>query len=108
MSRVLGKNLQIELIEHFPSNSKKELEKREGEIQLQYKEQIVNKCISGQTKKEYKKRNKEVIDGCYKRYRENNVEKIKEEKKKWNENNKERIKEYNRLYQLKLKEKGSA
>ena len=106
-SRELGKNLQIELIENYPCKSRKELNKREGEIQREHLGQIVNVCIAGRTMAEYKKDHPELVNDINTKYKANNEQKVKDEKKKWNENDKEHIKEYNRLYQLKLKEKRS-
>jgi hypothetical protein len=52
----------IELIEDFPSGSRKELERREGELILKHKDNVVNKNVAGRTKKEtkaeYYKKNK--------------------------------------------------
>lgn len=51
----------IELLEKFPCNSKMELERREGELIRQYKNDCVNKCILGRTIEEWKEDNKEQI-----------------------------------------------
>lgn len=48
----------IELIEMFPCNSKEELNRREGEI-IRATENCVNRCIAGQTQKEYNATHKE-------------------------------------------------
>jgi hypothetical protein len=42
----------IELIEDFPCNSKKELNRREGH-HIRNTENCVNKCVAGRTKKEW-------------------------------------------------------
>lgn len=44
---------KIELIEVFPCENRKELEKREGYYQLLHKNEIVNICQAGRTKAEY-------------------------------------------------------
>jgi hypothetical protein len=43
----------IEWVENFPCNSKKELNRREGQIQRENKGKCVNLKIAGQTKKEF-------------------------------------------------------
>lgn len=45
----------IELIEEFPCKNRMELRKREGEIQRQHKDEIVNKREEGRTKKQWAK-----------------------------------------------------
>jgi hypothetical protein len=45
----------IELIENYPCNNKEELCKREGELIRQFKDNIVNKRIEGNTKEQYRK-----------------------------------------------------
>jgi hypothetical protein len=42
----------IELIEDFPCSSKKELSRREGELILKHKDNVVNERIAGRTRKE--------------------------------------------------------
>jgi len=74
----------IELLEDYPCNSKRELEKREGELIRQHKQFCVNCNIVGRTAKEY---------------REDNKEEIKEKKKIYFQKNKERIKQ-NSKYRL--------
>jgi exonuclease VII large subunit len=77
----------IELIENFPCNSKKELNKREGQ-HIRNDENCVNKQIAGRTQKEH------YID---------NKERILEEKKIYQINNKEQILKQKKLYYLKKK-----
>lgn len=96
----------ISLLHNFPCNSKKELEREEGRVQLNHKntddlENIVNKDIAGRTRKEYRVDNKESIKEIQKEYRENNKEKQKE----YVENNKEKLKEYKKEYREKNKER---
>lgn len=69
-------NCKIELIEYYPCNSKLELEKREGELQREYKEFIVNRKISGRTQQEHYEDNKERIKERVKKYSEKNKDKI--------------------------------
>lgn len=88
-------NYQIEMIEQYPCNNKKELDRREGEIikdaKLNGGGQCVNKNIPGRTIKEYYEKyyydnlEKELARG--KKYRENNFEKIKVRGKKYREDN---------------------
>ena len=88
----------IELIENFPCNSKIELNKREGELQRQYKNDIVNRQIVGRTREEYAEDHKEHIAEYQKEYREDNKEHIveyqKEYRKQHYEDNKEPMAEY--------------
>jgi hypothetical protein len=79
-------DVKIELIEYFPCNDRNELNKREGELMRQHKDQIVNKKIAGRTQEEYKN---------------DNLEKIKEYKKQYDEHNKEHI------YDIKNKDRRS-
>lgn len=83
-------NCKIELIELFPCNSKLELIKREGEIQRENKEFIVNTRIECRTLKEYYQDNKIIID---------------EKNKEWIKNNKEKHDEYVKQYYLENKDK---
>lgn len=66
----------IELYENYPCNSKKELERREGQVIREIG--TINKNIAGRTKKEYREENVEMVKKWYKKYNDNNVEKIKE------------------------------
>jgi hypothetical protein len=52
---------EIELIELYPCESKTELERREGEIQLENRNIIVNKNIAGRTSEEYYAEHKDRI-----------------------------------------------
>lgn len=70
----------IELLEEFPCENRMQLVKREGEIQRERKNDIVNRCIAGRTQKEYYNEN---IKQCLKtrnEYRIKNADKIKEYK----------------------------
>ena len=60
----------IELICDYPCDSKKELERKEGEIQRET--DCINKKIAGRTDKEYRDDNKDKIKKKDKIYRENN------------------------------------
>ena len=64
----------IELIEDCPCNSKKELERREGELQLQFIDVIVNKVIAGRTQKQYREANKDEISKQRKAYYKEHTE----------------------------------
>ena len=106
----------IELIEDFPCKSKRELEKREGQLQRQYKNDIVNHYYAHNTfeqKKEYHKEynkeyyecNKEQIVEQVKKYYESNKEQILEKQKQYSEANKEKITEQKKQYHESNKEK---
>ena len=87
----------IELIENFKCNNRDELNKREGELIRQYKADdnyiVINKCIAGRTKKQY---------------RQENTDKIKEYKKQYYQENTDKIKEYKKQYQQKKKAEAEA
>jgi hypothetical protein len=83
-------NCKIELIEYYPCNSKLELRKREGELQRDNKDFIVNRRIEGRTKKEHYQDNKTIID---------------EKNKEWVKKNKEKNLEYRKQYTLENKDK---
>jgi predicted GIY-YIG superfamily endonuclease len=51
----------IELLEDYNCSNKRELEKREGELIRQHKENVVNKYIAGRNPKEYYIDNKDKI-----------------------------------------------
>jgi len=103
------KQVKIDLIENFPCNSKSELERREGELQIINKEFIVNKNIAGRSReeyyeankdklKEYREANKEKERERGRIYREANGEKVREGKLIYRQDNKEKIKEGKRIY----------
>lgn len=112
---------KIELIELYKCNSKKELERREGIIQRENKENLVNLYIAGRTKKEllneegkrirerdtirYKTNEKRQIE-CQKRakeYVENNRDKVKAYQHQYKVDNKSKAQEYAKQYQEKNK-----
>ena len=108
----------IELLELFPCNSKDELHKREGELQRQYKNEIVNYNIAGRTqkeyyndniehhkenKKEYYNTNKEHILTLQHEYYNNNKEQIKIYQNKYKETHKEQINEYKEDHKEQIK-----
>ena len=84
------KNYTIELIKDFPCNSRKELEREEGQQQLTAMDDenivCINKNIMGRTREEYVEYYKEY----YKEYQENNREQLKEYHKEWYQKNKEK------------------
>jgi hypothetical protein len=94
----------IELIENFPCKSKKELTHREGELQRQFKNEIVNHKIEGRTPQEYYVDNKDVIIDRSKNYRIENIEKVKATQKAHYAENREAICERVKEYSSKNKE----
>jgi hypothetical protein len=70
----------IELLEMYPCTSKEELNKHEGECIRKYKNEVVNKQITGRTNKEYREDNKEGISKQRKQYRDDNKIQIREKK----------------------------
>jgi hypothetical protein len=75
----------IEWVEDFPCNSKKELDRREGQIQRENKQHCVNLCIAGRTKKEHYQTNKDAILQEKKQYYEDNKAVISEKRKEFYE-----------------------
>ncbi len=75
----------ITLIENYPCNNRKELEIREGIIQRQFLDIIVNKKIAGETE------SKEIKDAKQKKYREDHKEYNRQYKKQYQVDNKERL-----------------
>ena len=104
-SRVLFEygNPQIILVEKYPCNDKMELTQRER-FYIENND-CVNKCIPGQTRKEYKEFNKEKIALQKKQYHENNKEHLSVKHNEWLKNNKEHISTYNNEYKKTNKEK---
>lgn len=78
-------NWCIELYEDYPCLNEKELERREGEITLKFKNDnnydCINERIAGRTKQEYYEDNKEKLNEKHKEYYNNNKEKILEKGK---------------------------
>jgi len=69
------------LIESFPCEQKIELERREGEVQLEFKGNgvdLINEYVAGRTKKEWYEQNRELLLEKYKEYYENNRVQINE------------------------------
>jgi hypothetical protein len=83
----------IELLEIFPCNSKKELNKREGQ-HIRSQEKCVNKCIAGRTRLEWENDNKKNIIEYHIKYRDEHQEQIK----KYRDENKEQNLEYQKQY----------
>ena len=71
----------IELVKNVNCNSKKELEKIEGEFIKEQYDRILNKRIEGRTYKEWCEINKDKIKEKDKQYRETHKDKIKDIKK---------------------------
>jgi hypothetical protein len=79
----------IELIQHYPCDTKEELHKREG--QYIRKLNCVNKCVPGRTKKEYYNENKEFVKTIMKKYRDSHKQEKKEYDRKFRIKNLEKI-----------------
>ena len=106
---------KIELIEEYPCENKKELNKREGEVIRENKDKCVNKRIAGRTTKEflkeyqqtqeykdYQKNYRERNKDYYASYRSRNSDKNKEYQKAWRTANTDYFKDY---YQRKKAQK---
>lgn len=79
----------IKLIQEYPCQSKKELERIEGKYQLENK--CVNYRIAGRTDKEWRTFHKERLKGVSKLYRETNHDTIVVKKAKYYADNREEI-----------------
>ena len=89
---------QIELIEDFPCDDKKQLFEREG--YWIKNNNCVNKIIVGRTDKQYYEDNKDKIKEYNKKYHDDNKDKIKQ----YREDNKDKIKQYCEDNKDKIKE----
>ena len=66
----LGMNdVEIELIELCPCNSRAELNRREGELIRLHKDNIVNLFDAGRTRQEYEDANRDYIYNKFKKYK---------------------------------------
>ena len=95
----------IELLENYECKDKNELRRREGELQRDHKDNIVNCRIENRTNKEYYENNKERLNEMRKIYYENNKESINEKSKIYRENNKEKEKKRTKIYHENNKER---
>jgi hypothetical protein len=97
----------IELMELCSCNSKNELDKREGELQREHKDKMVNKNIAGRTHAEYVIDNKEAVDIYQLQYqsvyREENKEKKARAHAQYVIDNKEKLAKYQKEYYAKKK-----
>ena len=94
----------IELIEDFPCENKNQLQKREGELIRENKENCVNCVIPKRTHEEYKIDNKEKVREWKKMSYERNKEKVLKSCKEYREANKDKIKITKQVYQEANKE----
>lgn len=82
-------NVQIELIEEFEFDDKKELERREGEIIKENIDICLNKRVAGRTTKEWMLDNNYDNAAMCKKYREKNLEEIKAQQKEYHAKNRD-------------------
>jgi hypothetical protein len=94
----------IELIEIYPCETKKELCEREG-YHIKISANCVNKNVSGRTRQEYRQANKDKIFEQLKQYYDKNKDKLSEYNKQYLKKNKERLLEYKAQYIANNKEK---
>ena len=92
---------EIVLIENYPCNSRTELELREGELQLQSIDVIVNKNIAGRTKEKYYLDNRERFVQQRAQYYADNTDKIAQ----YRLDNQEKIAQYDAQYRSDNKDK---
>ena len=81
----------IELLEEVNCENRNQLEKREGELIREHKNNCVNKSIAGRTQKEYKTDYKEIITEYNKQYYTDNKGDISKQKKQHYNDNRESI-----------------
>jgi hypothetical protein len=81
----------IEWVENYPCNSKKELDRREGQIQRENKQHCINLYIAGRTPKEWYEANKEAILAQQKKWYEANKDNVRETQKIYYEANRDVI-----------------
>ena len=87
---------KIELIENYPCDSKKELERREGEIIKST--ECINQVIAGRSSEEYRIDNKEVLREKFKEFYDKNRDKEIERVKQYYIDNADEIKKRNQEY----------
>jgi len=84
----------IELLEEINCENKNQLERREGELIREHKNNCVNQCIAGRTKKEYNIDNPEQHKQSCKKYYNDNKESVSKQHKKYRINNKDKLIQY--------------
>lgn len=89
-------NCKIELIETFSCSSKRELEKREGEIIKSI--ECINQVVAGRTGEEYRSDNKEILKKKFKKFYEKNIQRERERSRKYAQENPDKIKEKIKKY----------
>ncbi len=96
----------IELIENYPCENKKQLQRREGEYIKLYTEKYncVNIHIAGRTPQEWRDDNKEKITERTNKWRENNKEKVIEGRRRYYNENKDKLLQRNKEYHEKNKD----
>ena len=106
----------IELLEEINCDNRNQLEKREGELIREHKNNCVNKYIAGRTQKEYREAhidkkiqyridNKDKIKQQSKQYRIDNIEIITKNNKQYYNDNKESISIQSKQYYKDNKDK---
>lgn len=119
-------NVDIELIEDYPCDTKKELLEREKYFinELKSELNIQSPILSDKEKKEYQvkyrtdnkdklnkqkmdwaKKNKDKVNKSNREYVENNKDKVKASKQKWNEANKDKLAEIKKKYEVEVASK---
>jgi len=98
-------NSKMTWMHDFPCESKKELSREEGRVQIEHKDFIINRYTAGQTMSEYCEANKDRIKEQKKEYYEANKDNISEQKKEYCEANKDKISERDKEYYQANKDK---
>ena len=94
----------IELVEVYPCDNKKELERREGQL-IREDENSCNKCIPGRTSQEWREDNKEYLIEYFKQYHNDHRDKRISDMKIRGESQREEKKVYDKKYRSDNREK---
>ena len=95
---------EVKIIEYYDCKDKRELEKREDEIMLNFHNRL-NEKRACRNLKEYYQDNKDKLLEKAKQYQQDNKEKIAEKHKKYREDNKNKIAEWHKQHRQDNKEK---
>jgi len=88
-------NWHIELYELYPCNTKKELERKEGQV-IRLLNANLNQVIAGRTYQEWAEENKERLKEYNKKYNEEHKEELKTKKIEYYQKNIDKFREYDR------------
>ena len=93
-------NWSIIIIENYPCENKRELEKRE-----RYYIELLNATLNSYNSYRTEEEKKEQLKKCTKEWKEKNKDKNKEKTKEYQKNNKQQYKDYQKKYKDKIRDK---